>query len=115
MPQNSNKDEKAFYSIGEVAEMFGVNTSTLRFWEKQFPNIQPRKSGRNIRMYTPDNIEEIRLVHNLVKVRGMKLDAARSVIKKNHDGAASSTILIERLQAIRDELSSIRKELDSLV
>lgn len=71
----TNKELKLYYSIGEVAKMFNVSETLLRFWEKQFPQISPRKSGRNIRQYSKEDIEEVRLVYNLVKVRGMKLAA----------------------------------------
>lgn len=115
MALNPNKELKLYYSIGEVAEMFGVTETLLRYWEKEFPTITPRKSGRNIRQYTKDDIEAIRLVHNLVKVRGMKLSAARETLKKNREGTQQTTEVIERLQAIREELVSIRRELDGLV
>ena len=77
----TNKELKLYYSIGEVAKMFNVSETLLRFWEKQFPQISPRKSGRNIRQYSKEDIEEVRLVYNLVKVRGMKLAAAREALR----------------------------------
>ena len=80
MPYNPNKELKKFYSISEVAAQFNVAESLLRYWEKEFPSIQPRKSGRNIRQYNQEDIEEIRVIHNMVKVRGMKLAAARQAI-----------------------------------
>lgn len=114
MAQNNNDDLKTFYSISEVAEMFGVTETLLRYWEKVFPSIKPRKTSRNIRQYTSDDLEEIRIVHNLVKVRGMKLAAAKEVIKKNHQGAAGITQVIDRLQRVREDLYAIKKELDLL-
>ncbi len=110
-----NKELKLYYSISEVAEMFGVTETLLRYWEKEFPTITPRKSGRNIRQYTKEDIEAVRLVYNLVKVRGMKLAAARETLKKNREGTLQTTEVIDRLQTIRDELLSIRRELDGLV
>ncbi|MCR4614518.1 MAG: MerR family transcriptional regulator [Bacteroidaceae bacterium] len=115
MPLNSNKNLKKYYAIGEVAEMFGVTETLLRYWEKEFPSIQPRKSGRNVRQYTQEDIEEIRIIHNMVKVRGMKLAAARSAIAKNHSKENSTTELINLLQDIRSELVSIKKELEGIV
>lgn len=115
MVLNPHKQLKLYYSISEVAEMFNVTETLLRYWEKEFPTIAPRKSGRNIRQYTKEDIEAIRLVHNLVKVRGMKIAAARSALKTNKEGTQQTTEVIERLQAIRAELMSIRKELDDLV
>lgn len=115
MALNPNKELKLYYSISEVAEMFGVTETLLRYWEKEFPTITPRKSGRNIRQYTKEDIEAVRLVYNLVKVRGMKLAAARETLKRNKEGTLQTTEVIDRLQAIRDELLSIRRELDGLV
>lgn len=115
MPLNPNKDLKMFYSIGEVAAIFNVNETLLRFWEKEFPQqIKPKKIGRNIRQYTKEDVEQIRLVYNLVKVRGFKITAARETLKKNKEGAANTMELIERLQHIKAELQAIRKELNDL-
>lgn len=113
MPSNSS-NLKMFYSIGEVAEMFGVNESLLRYWEKVFPSIKPRKTSRNVRQYTADDIEDVRIVHNLVKVRGMKLELAKEIIRKNRQGASETTEVLDRLQNLRGELETIKKELDML-
>ena len=67
MAYNPNKDLKMYYSIGEVAKMFDVNESLLRYWEKEFPIIAPKKAGGNIRQYRKEDIENIRLVYHLVK------------------------------------------------
>ena len=101
MALNPNKTLKKYYAISEVAEMFGVSETLLRFWEKEFPSIQPRKSGRNVRQYTQEDIDEIRVIHNMVKVRGMKLAAAREALSKNRSRENSTTELLERLQTIR--------------
>ena len=81
--------------------MFNVSETLLRFWEKQFPQIKPRKSGRNIRQYSRDDIEQVRLIYNLVKVRGLKLAAARDALNKNHSGEQQTTEVIEKLKNIR--------------
>ncbi|MCR5435373.1 MAG: MerR family transcriptional regulator [Bacteroidaceae bacterium] len=114
MALNKNKDLKKYYSISEVAEQFGVAESLLRYWEKEFPNIAPRKSGRNVRQYTTEDIEEVRVVYNLLKVRGMKIAAARETLRKNKRGAMDSSDIISRLQSVRSELMEIRKELGDL-
>lgn len=114
MPLNPSKNLKKYFSIGEVAEMFGVTETLLRYWEKEFPSIQPRKSGRNVRQYTQEDIDEIRVIHNMVKVRGMKLAAARLAIAKNRNKENGTTELIDRLQQIRAELVSIKKELEGI-
>lgn len=114
MPLNPDKDLKLYYSISEVAAMFDVNETLLRFWEKEFPQISPKKSGRNIRQYTKEDIEQIRLIYNLVKVRGLKIAAARESLKKNKEGMVQTAEAIDRLRAIKSELQAIRKELGEL-
>ena len=115
MALNTNKDLKQYYSIAEVSEMFNLPASLLRYWEKEFPTIKPKKSGNNVRMYTKDDIEEIRLVNDLVKGRNMKLAAARELIQRNRAGARNSNDLLARMQNVREQLVAIKKELDSLV
>ena len=107
MALNPNKELKLYYSIGEVAEMLGVSETLLRYWEKEFPTITPKKSGRNIRQYSQEDIEQVRLIHHLVKVKGMKLAAARKALRNME--------IVSRLQAVREELMQIKKELDGLV
>ena len=113
MPVKADKDLKLYYSIGEVAEMFGVNDTLLRFWEREFPQIAP-KSARGIRQYTKRDIETVRVVYNLVKVRGLRIEAAREALRNNYNATASATEVVDRLRAIREELVNIREELGSL-
>ena len=115
MPLNPNKQLKTFYSIAEVSEMFGVPATTLRYWEKEFPSIHPRKNNGNIRMYSRDDIAEIQLVYDLIKVRNMKLSAAKDLIRRNHDGARNSSDLMSRLLEVREQLVTIKAELDKIV
>jgi DNA-binding transcriptional MerR regulator len=115
MPYNPNKELKKFYSISEVAAKFGVAESLLRYWEKEFPNIKPKKTeSRGVRKYTAEDIEEIGIVHNLLKVRGMKISAARQVLEKNREGANNTAEVLRRLQSLRDELVEISNELKDL-
>lgn len=115
MALNKNKDLKMFYSISEVAGMFNVTETLLRYWEKEFPNIKPQKAGRGIRQYTKADIEQVRLVYHLVKERGMTLQGARDTIKREKGSTNKQIEVIERLKAIRDEIQSINKELNGLV
>ena len=105
------KDLKIYHSISEVAAMFDVNETLLRYWEREFPQISPKKGGRGIRHYSKDDIEQIRTIYNLVKVRGLKLAAARDVLKKNKEGVLQTTEVVDRLRALKAELQSIRREL----
>ena len=115
MALNTNKELKLFYSISEVAKMFNVSETLLRFWEKEFPNIKPRKAGRGIRQYSKDDIEEVRSVYHLVQERGMTLEGARTALKHDKGSTNKQIEVIERLKSIRDELQSINKELNTLV
>lgn len=115
MALNLNKELKLYYSIGEVAEMFGVSETLLRYWEKEFPTIAPKKAGRNIRQYSQEDIEQVRLIYNLVKVKGMKLAAARKALKNSREDVERNVEIIDRLQTVRDELLQLKKELDGLV
>ncbi|MCH5174930.1 MAG: MerR family transcriptional regulator [Prevotellaceae bacterium] len=116
MALNKNKDLKMFYSISEVAQMFNVTETLLRYWEKEFPNIKPQKGGRGIRQYTKDDIKQVRLVHHLVKERGLTLQGARDMLKRNKKGDVNRQIeVIDRLKAVKAELQEIGKNLNGLV
>ena len=115
MALNLNKNLKLYYSIKEVAEMFGLNESTLRYWESEFPYLKPKTSGPNkVRQYSEKDIEQIRLIHNLVKVRGFKLAAARKMINDNRDGSDRKAEVLSRLIDIRSELQQLKHQLDGL-
>lgn len=115
MALNKDKNLKMFYSISEVAQMLGVTETLLRYWEKEFPSLAPRKAGRGIRQYNEEDVNEVRLIYNLVKVKGMKLSAARDAIRHDRDGIQDNTELLDRLQKVRTELAALRKELDAIV
>lgn len=112
MAYNPNKKLKLYYSIGEVADMFNVNESLLRFWEKEFPQIAPKKAGRNIRQYREEDIETIRLIYHLVKEKGMTLPGARQRLMDNKEETTRNFEVVSRLKEIKEELLAIRKELD---
>ena len=114
MALNKEKDLKKYFSISEVATQFGVAESVLRFWEKEFPNIKPRKTQRNVRQYTREDIEEVRTVYTLLKVRGMKIAAAREMLSKNKKGATDMTVVLNKLESIKAELLDISRELAEL-
>jgi len=108
MALNTNKNLKLYYSISEVAAMFDLNESTLRYWEQMFPYLKPKTKGPS------KDIEQIRLIHNLVKVRGFKLDAAKKIINSNRNGAERTAEVLDRLMSVRDELVMLKKQLDYL-
>ena len=116
MAQNLDKNLKRYYSIREVADMFGLNESTLRYWEQEFPYLKPKTSGpAKIRQYQEKDIEQIKLIHNLVKVRGFKLAAAKKIINSNRDGADRKAEVLTRLIEIRADLQALKQQMDYLV
>ena len=82
IPDDETLFQRQYYSIGEVAEMFGVNQSLLRFWENEFDIIQPRKNRKGDRLFTKENIQQIQIIYNLVKERGFTLEGAKQELKK---------------------------------
>jgi DNA-binding transcriptional MerR regulator len=115
MALNINKNLKLYYSIKEVAEMFDLNESTLRFWETEFPYLKPKTAGPNkVRQYSEKDIEQIKLIHNLVKVRGFKLAAAKKIINQNRDGAERKSEVLSKLITLRDELYLLKRQFDGL-
>lgn len=110
---NTDKNLKLYYSIGEVAEMFGVNESLLRFWEREFPQLNPKKAGRGIRQYRKEDIETLKLIYYLVKERGMTLPGARQRMKDRRESTLRNFETVERLKAIREELIGMRDALDA--
>ena len=104
-------DNKLFYSIKEVSELLDLKETVLRFWEKEFPQIKPQKG---IRKYTKEDIEIIRTVRDLVKGRGLKISAARDVLKKNKEGVAQPLEAIQRLKAVKQELVALKKALGEM-
>ena len=114
MALNTEKNLKLYYSVKEVAQMLNVSESMLRFWEKEVPMIKPKTTGNNIRQYTEDDIANIKMVYNLVKVRGFKLAAARKMLKENKSAVSSNTKAMELLIGLRDELQKMKKQFDYL-
>ena len=108
------KTKRLYYSIKEVAAKFGVNESLLRYWETEFPHLKPQTTGNKVRRYTQKDIDQIAVIYNLVKVRGFKLSAARKMLNENRDGTDKTAKILENLIMVRDELMTLKKQLDSL-
>ena len=108
------KQEKILYSIQEVAKMFDVNASLLRYWEKEFNSIRPYKSEKGTRQYREEDIEAIRLVYHLVKERGLTLSGAKQQLKTNKGGVAQTEDIVYRLKAVRAELLVIKEEVEEM-
>jgi DNA-binding transcriptional MerR regulator len=102
--------EKRYYSIGEVAKAFEVNTSLLRFWEKEFDQIKPKKKQSGIRKYTPEDVKSIQLVYHLVKEKGLTIDGAKKQLKMQSQDDPK-TVLLEKLQKLKADLERFRDQL----
>lgn len=111
----TDKTKKLYYSIKEVAEMVDVNESTLRYWEKEFPLLKPKMAGNNVRQYTLKDIEQVKLIYNLIKVKGLKIAAARKYMSQNRTGAEKTSNVLDTLISVRDQLKELKKQIDSLV
>jgi len=103
--------EKRYYKIGEVAKAFGVNTSLIRFWEGEFDIIKPKKNAKGNRLFTKDDIENFKLIFNLVKERGFTLEGAKQKLKRNPEKAVENQEIISRLEAVKAELIKIKNQL----
>ncbi len=114
MVLKKEKQLKLYYSIGEVAKMFGVSETLLRYWETEFPMIAPKKSKRNIRQYRKEDIENIRVIYHLVKEKGMTLAGAKQAMKGGKVGTQKTVDVIDRLKGIRQELLEIKRSFDML-
>ena len=115
MALNTNKNLKTYYSIEEVANMFDVNKSTLRYWQKEFPQLKPKTSDSGVRMYNDKDIEPLKVIYNLVKVRGFKIAAARKMISSNRNGVNKSTKVLEQLVSVKNQLQELKDALEKIV
>ena len=115
MALNTDKNVKLYYSIKEVSEEVGVSESTLRYWEKEFPFLRPKVSANKVRQYSEKDIEQVKLIYNLIKVKGFKIAAARKYLSQNRTGAEKSSDVLDTLISVRDQLKELRKQLDGLV
>lgn len=91
--------------------MFDVNTSLIRFWEKEFPSVKPHKNKKGNRLFTKDDLEQLKLIYHLVKERGMTLDGARKKLRENQDETVDNFAIVDRLKNIRQMLVEIKDEI----
>ncbi|HDZ07224.1 DNA-binding transcriptional MerR regulator [Maribacter caenipelagi] len=103
--------EKRYYGIGEVARAFGVNASLIRFWEKEFDVLQPKKNAKGNRKFTPQDIKNLQLIYHLVKERGFTLDGAKTHLKEEKQKTLSNFDIIQKLERVKAELNKIKDQL----
>ena len=103
--------EKLYYGIGEVAEAFGVNTSLIRFWEKEFDIIKPKKNAKGNRKFTPEDIKNLELIYHLVKERGFTLEGAKIHLKEEGRKTLNNFEIIRKLETIKSSLIQLKNQL----
>ncbi|MEI8114296.1 MAG: MerR family transcriptional regulator [Bacteroidia bacterium] len=111
MPYKKPKVEKILFSIGEVSEMFGVNTSNIRFWENEFDILKPHKNAKGNRMFTKEDIENLKIIYHLLKEKGMTIKGAQKKLKENKEDTIENFEVVKKLQEIRQMLVDIKEEL----
>lgn len=103
--------EKRYYSIGELARAFDVNASLIRFWEKEFDILKPKKNAKGNRMFTPEDVANLKLIFHLVKERGFTLDGAKTHLKEGQKKILDKYEIISKLESIKMQLNAIKLEL----
>ena len=111
MPYKEKPTEKLFYKIGEVAKIFKVNVSLIRFWEKEFDILKPKKNKKGNRMFTKKDLENLTIIYHLVKERGFTLEGAKQKLKENKTDTIDNITIINNLKDIRGFLVKLREEL----
>jgi DNA-binding transcriptional MerR regulator len=111
MPYKAKPTEKLFYKIGEVAEMFGVNVSLIRFWEKEFNILKPKKNKKGNRLFIKKDVDNLTIIYHLVKERGFTLEGAKQKLKENKSDTVDNLKIVNHLKDIRRFLVKLREEL----
>jgi DNA-binding transcriptional MerR regulator len=113
MPYKEPVIEKIYFTIGEVARMFNVNTSLIRFWEQEFDIIKPKKNKKGNRLFTKEDIANFHIIHHLVKVKGMTLKGAQKKMSENKDDTLHNFEIVKTLQNIKEMLLEISGEMEN--
>lgn len=103
--------EKRYYSIGEIARAFNVNASLIRFWEKEFDVLKPKKNAKGNRMFTPEDLKNLKNIYHLVKEKGFTLDGAKDFLKNSRKTPLNTLEIIEKLELIKKQLIIIKNEI----
>ncbi len=111
MAYKEKEIEKLYYSIGEVAELFNVAPSLIRFWESEFDIIKPKKNRKGNRQFTKEDIDNVRTIYHLVKEKGFTLNGAKDMLKNDVQGVKDKMEMIDSLKKIRKFLTDLSQEL----
>jgi len=112
MSEKPETGKKLYFSIGEVADMFKVNTSLIRFWEKEFSIIKPKKNKKGNRLFTREDVDNFHVIYHLVKERGFKLDGAKKKLKENKEDTVRNAEVVKRLKNIKQYLLELSDHMD---
>ncbi len=111
MPYKERDITKLYYTMGEVTEMFDVNASQIRFYEREFDILQPKKNKKGNRLFTPEDVENLKIIFNLVKDRGFTLQGAREYLKSNKDEVKENQKIIDSLERVKQFLLEVKEQL----
>jgi len=111
MPYKERDINKMYYTMGEVTEMFNVNASQIRFYEKEFYILQPKKNKKGNRLFTPEDIENLKIIFNLVDEKGFTLKGAKDYLKNNKTGVRENQKIIDSLEKLKSFLVNLAEEL----
>ncbi|MDK2771209.1 MAG: MerR family transcriptional regulator [Flavobacterium sp.] len=102
---------KLYYSIGEISTAFNVNASLIRFWEKEFDILKPKKNAKGNRKFTPEDVKNLQLIYHLVKERGFTLEGAKTHLKDNQKKTLDKFEIIRKLETIKSQLIELKNQL----
>ncbi len=111
MPYKDREIQKLYYSIGEVAKLFDVNPSLIRFWEKEFDILQPKKNRKGNRLFSPDDVDNLKIIYHLVKEKGFTLQGAKDYLKTNKHSETDRQKIIDSLTKLKSFLVELKNEL----
>lgn len=103
--------EKRYYTIKEIANYLEVNSSAIRFWEKQFSFVQPNRSSKGMRRFSVEEVKKLEMIHHLLKVKGYTIEGAKQKLKEKHHDSLSNLEIIQKLEHVKEVLTQLKKQL----
>jgi len=111
MPYKEKEISKLYYTIGEVAEMFDVNTSMIRFYEKEFEILQPKKNAKGNRLFRPEDLDNLKIIFHLLKDKGFTLQGAKDYMKSNKNEVQDNQKIIDSLEKLKSFMNNLKEQL----
>ena len=110
--QESQQNDKLYYTIGEVSKKFDVNVSTVRFWENEFSILKPKKNNKGNRLFTKEDLKNLEIIHFLLKVQGLTLKGAKKKLSENKEGVERNAEIVASLTKVKEKLEAISSNLN---